>query len=232
MTQYSAHKTFFSYTVCEALSVSVEMQRIVNNPDGFLDKKDTKILQNNFKSKIGVVAVDGRKIVIKRHNYKSRWHKFKRFFRKTRARRSWHFSQLLLFHGISVPRPVAFVETRIGPLRLGSYFMYEYVEGTTGDEYFKKYAAAPEKINMAINHIVGLVAKIRGLHLIHGDIRISNMVFKNDRVWLLDFDDMRFIRWYMPLRVRKRDIRGLIKDIHYNVPQNVKQRFLEQLNRL
>jgi RIO-like serine/threonine protein kinase len=189
-------------------------------------------LQNNFKSKIGVVYVDGRKVVIKRHNYKSRWHKFKRFFRQTRASRNWYFSQLLLSYGISVPRPVAFVETRIGPLRLESYFLYEYVDGITGDEYFKKYAATPEKIKDAINYIVGLLSKIRELQLIHGDIRISNMVFKNDRIWLLDFDDMRPIKWYKPLRVKKRDIRGLKKDIHYNVPQHIKKQFIEKLDRL
>lgn len=232
MKQNFRHKNFFNYTVCEGNFISSEMQKVLNNPDIFLNNKNTRILQNNFKSKIGVVYVDGRKVVIKRHNYKSRWHKFKRFFRQTRASRNWYFSQLLLSYGISVPRPVAFVETRIGPLRLESYFLYEYVDGITGDEYFKKYAATPEKIKDAINYIVGLLSKIRELQLIHGDIRISNMVFKNDRIWLLDFDDMRPIKWYKPLRVKKRDIRGLKKDIHYNVPQHIKKQFIEKLDRL
>jgi len=205
---------------------------VLNNPDIYLNDKKTRILQNNFKSKIGVMYINGKKIVIKRHNYKSRWHKFKRFFRQTRASRNWHFSHLLLSNGISVPRPIAFVETRIGPLRLESYFLYEYVDGITGDAYFQKYADVPEKIEGAINHIVGLLSKIKELRLIHGDIRISNLIFKNGKIWLLDFDDMRLIRWYKPLRVKIRDIRGLKKDIHYNVPEHIKKQFIEELDRL
>jgi len=232
MKQNFCCKNFFNYTVCKGDFISSEMQRVLNNPDIYLDDKKTRILQNNFKSKIGVMYINGKKIVIKRHNYKSRWHKFKRFFRQTRASRNWHFSHLLLSNGISVPRPIAFVETRIGPLRLESYFLYEYVDGITGDAYFQKYADVPEKIEGAINHIVGLLSKIKELRLIHGDIRISNMVFKNGELWLLDFDDMRPIRWYKPLRVKMRDIRGLKKDIHYNVPQHIKKPFVEKIDRL
>lgn len=232
MKQNYCRKNFFKYTVCEGNFISSEMQKVLNNPDIFLSDKDTRILQNNFKSKIGVVYINGRKIVIKRHNYKSRWHKFKRFFRQTRASRNWYFSKLLLSHGISVPRPVAFVETRIGPLRLESYFLYEYVDGITGDEYFQKYADTPEKIKGAINHIVNLLSKIKELQLIHGDIRISNMVFKNGELWLLDFDDIRPLRWYKPRRVKMRDIRGLKKDIHYNVPQHLRKPFIEKIDRL
>jgi len=204
---------------------------VLDHPDIFLNDKSTRILQNNFKSKIGVMDIDGRKIVIKRHNYKSHWHKFKRFFRRTRASRSWYFSHLLLSNGISVPRPIGFVETRFGPLRLESYFLYEYVDGITGDAYFQKFADTPEKIEGAINHIAGLLSKIKKLRLIHGDIRISNMVFKDGDLWLLDFDDMRPIRWYKPTRVKMRDIRGLKKDIHYNVPKHLKKPFLEKIDR-
>jgi len=232
MKQNFCRKTFFNYTVCKGDFFSSEMQKVLDHPDTFLNDKNTKILQNNFKSKIGVIFIDGKKIVIKRHNYKSRWHKFKRFFRRTRASRNWYFSKLLLSHGISVPQPVAFVETRIGPLRLESYFMYEYVDGITGDEYFKKNADVSEKIEGAINHIVNLLSKIKELQLIHGDIRISNLIFKNGKIWLLDFDDMRLIRWYKPLRVKIRDIRGLKKDIHYNVPEHIKKQFIEELDRL
>lgn len=232
MEQNFCRKTFFNYTVCKGDFFSSEMQKVIDHPDAFLNDENTKILQNNFKSKIGVMDIDGKKIVIKRHNYKSPWHKFKRFFRRTRASRNWYYSQLLLSNGISVPRPVAFMETRFGPLRLESYFLYEYVDGITGDAYFQKYAHTPEKIEGAINHIVDLLSKIKKLRLIHGDIRISNMVFKNGELWLLDFDDMRPIRWYKPLRVKMRDIRGLKKDIHYNVPQHLKKPFIEKIDTL
>jgi serine/threonine protein kinase len=189
-------KTFFSFVMCKREFVSDKMKSLLENPDIFLNDEKTRIIQNNFKSKIGVVLIAGRKIVIKRHNYKSQWHKCKRFFRQTRAGRNWYFSHLLISHGFLIPKPVAFVETRIGFLRGKSYFMYEYVDGITGEKYFKKYADSPEKIKCAINSIMKLIASIKDLGWIHGDIRGSNFIFKNDELWLLDFDDMRPRSWY------------------------------------
>lgn len=225
-------KTFFSFVMCKREFVSDKMKSLLENPDIFLNDEKTRIIQDNFKSKIGVVLIAGRKIVIKRHNYKSQWHKCKRFFRQTRAGRNWYFSHLLISHGFLIPKPVAFVETRIGFLRGKSYFMYEYVDGITGEKYFKKYADSPEKIKCAINSIMKLIASIKDLGWIHGDIRGSNFIFKNDELWLLDFDDMRPRSWYKLARVKNRDIRGFKKDLFYNFTPEIQKQFLDRLNML
>ena len=223
---------FLRHVEIEKQYLSRELLRILQDPARHLDQKQVQILQANFKSKIGVLRVGQLKIVIKRHNYKSAWHKFKRLFRKTRASRNWYYSRLLLANGILVPPPVGFVETRIGPLRRESYYLYEHVDGITGDAYFDRYRHAPDKIERAMDFIVDLVARIGRLGLIHGDVRVANLIFSDDRIWLLDFDDMRPIRWYKPARVRQRDLRGLRKDIGYNIPDFIQKEFIRRLDAL
>jgi tRNA A-37 threonylcarbamoyl transferase component Bud32 len=129
-----------------------------------------------------------------------------------------------------VPNPVAFVEQRIGGILRGmSHFIYEYVEGITGEEYFKLHMASPKKIDEGMDMVLSVVCRIGKLGLIHGDIRMSNLVFQNNRLYLLDFDDMRSKKWYKLRRVNNRDIRGLKKDIYYNIPPILQNKFLNKL---
>ena len=113
-----------------------------------------------------------------------------------------------------------------------AYFFYEYVEGMTAEEYFQKYADCPEKTEHAIAVIVALVAKIRALGLIHGDVRVANLIFKNDTLYLIDFDDMRPRSWFKPARTKNRDIRGLKRDIAFNLDPAVGRLFLAELEKI
>ncbi len=222
-------KNFSVFMRCKKQFMSENMLALLNNPDQFLNRKSTHIIQNNFKSKLGIVQIDNRKIVIKRHNYKSTWHKFKRYFRPTRASKNWYFSKILSDNKISIPNHVAYVETRFGFLRGMSFFMYEYIDGVTGEEYFKKYINSYVKIEHAIELVINLMNQIKNLHLIHGDIRMLNLIFKNDKIYLLDLDDIKPITWYQVNRVKNRDVRGLKKDISYNIPKTLQDKFLKRL---
>ena len=230
ISEVYSQKTFSSVMMCDKQFLSEDMLQLLKNPDVFLDNSKTEIIQDNFKSKVGLVDWCDKKLVIKRHNYKSRWNKFKRFFRPTRSSRNWYYSHFLISKGLFVPPPVAFVEKRIcGVLRGMSHFIYEYVEGITGEAYFQNNLESAEKIEQGMDMVVSLVNRIRQLGIIHGDIRMSNLIFKDNRICLLDFDDIRPIKWYKPKRVNNRDIRGLKKDIYYNIPPALQHKFLSKL---
>jgi tRNA A-37 threonylcarbamoyl transferase component Bud32 len=226
------HKSPWRHVQVDRRYLSDALWDVLQAPDRYLEDREAVRLQANFKSTIAVVPVDGRRLVIKRHNYKSAWHRVKRLFRPTRASRSWRYARLLGAHQIRVPPPVGFVETRLGPLRGASYFLYEYVDGVRGDRYFQRHQHDRRKIDKAMAAIVDLVIRIEALGLIHGDVRVANLIFAADRIWLLDFDDMRPIRWYQSSRVRRRDLRGLRKDIHYNIPDCLQAGFYRRLDRL
>ena len=66
-----------------------------------------------------------------------------------------------------------------------SHFIYEYVEGITGEEYFKSYMESTEKTEKGMDMVLSIVFKLRELGLIHGDIRMSNLIFQDDRDLLI-----------------------------------------------
>jgi len=70
---------------------------------------------------------------------------------------------------------------------------------------------------------------IKKLGLIHGDIRLKNMVFRGDNLLLTDFDDTKKRQWYKSNYMNNRDFRGLIEDIYYNVPPEIQPLFLSRL---
>ena len=222
--------TFNRVIRCKKHRLSTALGDLCRDPDRFLMREHSHIVQNNFKSKIVLIRIDGTDLVIKYHNYKDSFHKFRRYFRPTRASRNWHFSKILREKGIWVPEPVACIESRIGILRGDSYFIYEYVSGMNGEEYFRKYRHSPEQAALGMDLVVELVIKIKEIGLIHGDIRMSNLIFSNDRICLLDLDDIKPHAWYQPKIIKNRDVRGLIKDIKYNIPEELQDQFLFRLS--
>ncbi len=206
-----------------------DLQNIFDAPDSYLHPDRGIVLQNNFKSTIGILSTAIGKIVIKRHNFKSRWQQFKRLFRKTKSRNSWNYSIILKENGIYVPSPIACLEKCYGPFKGMSYFLYEYVEGIQGEEYFRQIAASPVQIRSAMTEILDIIDRITNLRLIHGDIRLANFLFSDGKIYLIDFDDMRPRRWYHTGSARDRDIRGFRKDLCYNTEGSVRDQLLEQL---
>lgn len=228
--KFITKQKFTSRVVCEKKNYSLALQSVFDNPDSFLCSSTTPVLQDNFKSRIGVIDVDGKKLVIKRHNYKSRWQQFKRYFRRTKSSRSWYFSQLLIQNKISIPHPIAYIEKRIGPLRGMSYFLYEYVEGIQGEEYLKSMSHSPKEAAHVIASILEVIDTMQDLQLIHGDIRLANFIFSKEKLYLLDFDDVRPRSWYKPPSMKNRDIRGFRKDLCYNAPEILQDQLLEQID--
>jgi serine/threonine protein kinase len=226
------HKNFFTRIVCDKDFISEEMRMMLKDPEDYICRNNAKIIQNNFKNKIVYLEIGKIPAIIKIHNYKSIGHKIRRYFRRTRANRSWHYSILFNENGIRTPRPIAYKETRIGSLRGDSYFIYEWVDGINGEQYFVNNRGNVGKIEKAIKSILEITEKIKHLGLIHGDIRLKNMVFREDEIFLTDFDDTKKRKWYKSDLMNNRDYRGLIHDIYHNVPHEFQPFFLSLLELL
>lgn len=229
MAEEYYRKSFFRLVRCHRDRLSPMLREVIQDPGRRLNDPSCRIIQDNFKSKLGIIRVDGDDLVIKYHHYKNRLHQLRRYFRPTRASKNWYYAHLLRDGGIWVPDPVACIETRIGPLRGESYFIYAYVRGTNGEVYFRRHRRNLDAAGHGMDMVVDLVQRIAAMGLIHGDIRMSNLIFKDGRICLLDLDDIKPRRWYQSARTRERDLRGLIKDIGYNIPAELQQPFLRRL---
>src|SRR5689334_9637977 len=111
-------------------SVPVDLAQLLrSSPNSLLDRGE--LLRSNGARRTVRLDWNGESFVLK-HYVEPTWrHALKQTVLRSRARTTWAFTHRLANAGIATPRPVACVENRWGLLRLDSYLMYRYVEGST-----------------------------------------------------------------------------------------------------
>lgn len=177
-----------------------EFEKLFKDPTRFFSRKEIKYLKKGNTATVAVANVDKRAVVVKRYNIKGLWHGINRAFRRTRASISWENAYLLRFYGIDTPAPIGFAEKRIGPVRRTSYLISEYVEGPSCREYFKNdNISFDEKCRIA-SRIADILSTLARFRISHGDMKATNFIISNDRVYLVDLDGMREYRMGMLFR--------------------------------
>jgi len=130
---------------------------------------------------------------LKRFNLRGPLHTMVHWLLPTRARRGWRFGRQLRRAGIATPRPWAYAENRLGPLRFTAYLLTEYVVG----EAFQRWIDHPDQHSASEWEDVAAEfgrfwRRMEELQLVHGDMKGTNFVIDADRnVWVLDLDSMR-----------------------------------------
>lgn len=147
----------------------------------------TEYLKRGQSSLVYLLEVDGCNRVVKHSRNKTTERLLRRSFRRSRASNAWYFSHMLLEAGIHTPRPVALVERKIGPIVLESWFISEYVEG---DNLLDTWLySEPEVWQLA--EIENLFAVMEDLKISHGDMKGSNLLVTENKMFLIDYDGMR-----------------------------------------
>ncbi len=126
-------------------------------------------------------------VVIKRYNLKSFRHALSRMLRPSRAWHSWREAHRLHLYGIATPRPLALVEERFGPLRRRAWF---YADDCPGPSLLEHLACDYEPAPAEAQAIVTLFSTLARLRISHGDLKASNLLWYQGRVWLIDLDAM------------------------------------------
>ncbi|MBE9516187.1 MAG: hypothetical protein IME93_04335 [Proteobacteria bacterium] len=189
-TAFSAQQSFTARTIISKRYDSPELTALLNDPDKFIAASE-KILKQGNSSTVALIKVGDRNMVIKRYNIKSPWHAVSRALRPTRAAVSWRNAHMLSFYGIPTAAPVAMLEQRMGPLRGKAYFVCEYQPGITARDFFAQEGSTETgPVLSAMQQIVGLLQRFR---IAHGDMKATNFLVRNGRVWLIDLDGMRQI---------------------------------------
>lgn len=150
---------------------------LVDTSDAFKHDRTTTVAR---------VELAGRAMVLKRYNPRNQWHKIKRALRRSRARRCWNMSYAFADAGLNVAAPILMLEDRFGPFRLDAYFLNEFIEGqelitllpTMNGEQRQKVAEAIEDA----------FEKMKAARLTHGDLKASNLMWSNDKLYFIDLD--------------------------------------------
>ena len=209
---YVCQKTWKRFRVCDRSRHTENMQHFLDNPDAFIPAD--RLLKDGNSSTVARVEVDHRSLVVKRYNMKSFWHALRRCPRPSRAWHSWGSAHRLNLHGISTPRPVAFIENRWGPFRSKAYFITEYAPGVDAYHWFhsgKGDAATERKI---LEKFGRLMQRFQDGLITHGDLKATNFIFSDGELMVIDLDAMRSHRWAGPIFRRKfrKDCRRLMQN--------------------
>ncbi len=131
------------------------------------------------------VASPGGDIVVKRYNLKSVGHALSRLWRPSRAWHSWREAHRLCVHGIATPGPLAVIEERIGPLRRRAWLIAEHCPGVNLADHLDPSSLPPEGEAAALSELFRLLCRLR---ITHGDLKATNLLWHDGRVWLIDLD--------------------------------------------
>ncbi|HBN26237.1 MAG TPA: hypothetical protein DD405_02060 [Desulfobacteraceae bacterium] len=202
---FACKKNHNSLTICDRQYQSELMDTFLADPDIFF--KTCTFLKQGNTSTVALVKINGRQLVVKRYNVKSFLHSFRYLFRKSRASVSWKNAQRLFYIlNIPTPKPVAFLEKRLGLFKKKSYFITEYIDGISAYNLF--HSNEVEDI-AGRKHLVcmfgRLLQSLSDALLSHGDFKASNFIISNDKVFLLDLDAMQehSFRWMFRKKFRR-----------------------------
>lgn len=167
---------------------------LLGDLDGYLARGTQ--LKGGGTATVARVTLDERELIIKRYNIKGAWHWLTRFWRPSRAWRSWREGHRLQFLGIATATPLAMLEMRRFGLRGKAYLITENLDGRDIIDLFKPYQdtvdGLPQEALRALDELFGALIRER---ISHGDLKGNNLFWQADGEsgqWtLIDLDAMR-----------------------------------------
>lgn len=179
------------YLCMRARFDSPGMRQLLLNLDREMSSPGFDTVKHDRTTTVGYTSRDGRRLVVKRYNTKNPWHVVRRSLRRSRARNCFEFARELLANEIPTAAPIAYVETRAGPLKGRSWVVNEYVDGSVCLDYVLHEASQREVAELAAR-FERLFRQLARLRITHGDMKASNFILRENRLpVLIDLDGMR-----------------------------------------
>lgn len=191
-TAFACKKTFSTFMLYDRSYLSAEFSELLKNPESAFQQSNLHILKAGNSSTVIKVKIDNHYFVVKRYNIKNMFHALRRCLRMTRAAKSWNLAQRMCLFGIPTAKPVAFIENRVLGFRGKSYFIMEYINGPHAGDYFSSYRGEDTQTpySLIAERILLLFKNLARLHLIHGDLKMTNILIDHTKPVLIDLDGM------------------------------------------
>jgi len=198
-------KNFCGFLIGEKIGEKNSLFQLLEAMDsGLFSSLSAGILKNCRSTTI--MSLRGREfalgydLCVKRINYKGLPHFLHKKIFGNRARRLWDMNTALLKKGISVPKPVGFLEPVFFRERV-FYYISEFI----GDAVPLAGAVGQDEEKVAL--LIGkFIAQFHLSGALHGDLKWENIIIKKDKPYLLDLDQAR-------LHEKGIHVRGIKKDL-------------------
>lgn len=199
---------------------TARLRELLADPEAGFRAPDAHYLKQGNTSTVASMQLGECEVVVKRYNIKSFWHGVSRAWRASRAAASWSNAHRLKMYGIATAEPLALLERRWGWLRRQAYFITAQVDAPDALQFFADPQITATQKRQAARQMARLLHKLGSLHIVHGDMKATNIkVLPDGRPLLLDLDAMHETRcaWWAR-RGQVKDVRRLLHNWH-EVPQ-------------
>lgn len=204
MDRFTQKSTFFKSMQYDSLTCEELVGSLWNNPDQLIDSGERLKKKHCVRTTVALKTPTGQ-CVVKRHVERSWRHIVKQWFCISRAQRCFNDTLFLVENGYPTPRPIAYWEERLGPLRGRSYYVYEFAAGTTLREL-----AGPMKNQRLLRQYVKQLAEIWRLHWqldvnLHDGHPENFIVAPSGKIWVIDLDKLQYLRG-MPHTIKRESL--------------------------
>jgi len=144
-----------------------------------------RLLKDGGTCTVAAVEANGRQMVIKRYNLKHWRHALSRAWRPSRAWHAWLAGHRLAFYGIATPPPLALLEERRGLLRGRAFLVTGWCPGDNLLSVLDANRVPPPPLAKAIASLFEVLYRLR---ITHGDLKATNLLWHDGRLFLIDLD--------------------------------------------
>lgn len=154
--------------------------------DGLLTQVESSLYKSDKTTTVAKVELGQCSVVLKRYNDRSVWHIIKKALRTTRARRCWQMSEAYGKAGLNVAAPILMYESRLGFIRRHSYFASEFLQGELLLDHLAQLdQCQQQEVALAIQDAF---AKMKKHRLSHGDLKATNLIWFEQKLYFIDLD--------------------------------------------
>lgn len=186
--------------------------------EGFIDNSDSPfealpLLKDGDTTTVGETALSNFSTVVKRYNIVSFGKWVSHLFIPSRAHKCWKNANMLLLLGLKTLRPFMFYEERrFWIFRLRAYFLSEKLPSANLLEQLSDNVNPINREDL-ISEFEIFFNVMKDYQISHGDMKATNFIYYNRRVYILDLDAMKRhkFRW-LAKRKAVSDIRRFEKN--------------------
>jgi tRNA A-37 threonylcarbamoyl transferase component Bud32 len=200
-----------------------ELNGIVTKLTELVEQGET--LKSDRATSVTRVRFHNRDLIVKQFTARSVWHSIKRVMRRSRANNAWNASAAFTEAGIAVPAALMYMERRIGLLRFDSFFVYQAIDGDSLLEVLPSVGRIEQAA--LIEQLASLFSKLRANHLVHGDMKATNLLVVGGQVVIIDLDVAGRCK-HLFSRAHARDQKRFLKNWIGN--ESLSEELCEQIN--
>ncbi len=201
------------YTLCRREYHNQAIQQLLEYPEHFFQDESSVFLKKGNTCTVKSVLVDNENYVIKRYNPKGIAYELMHKGQISRARKSWINAHLLRFMGILTPEPIALIEQQPALGKRCSYFICKYTPGQSSWDFFCDQEKTQQDKQQAADALLATLNQLGEYNITHGDLKGSNFLIHNNKIWVLDLDAMTQHKKYWSYRANwSRDKQRFLKN--------------------